>query len=135
MPKLDFKQLKKVQEFKDWYSYACKLEDSVKFLRDRTRNLEKDLDMLNDKYRKEVESREQLFAANEQLNKALRRSNLKITEIKEKYHSNIAKKCYYCNNELELNSMNFTIEGGLQNLAATDMSRSFILSSHKQRLS
>lgn len=54
VPKLDFKQLKKVQEFKDWYAYACKLEDSVKFLRDRTRNLEKDLDTLNDKYRKEV---------------------------------------------------------------------------------
>ncbi len=33
VPKLDFKRLKKVQEFKDWYTYASKLEDSVKFLR------------------------------------------------------------------------------------------------------
>jgi len=134
VPKLDFKQLKKVQEFKDWYAYACKLEDSVKFLRDRTRNLEKDLDTLNDKYRKEVAQREQLFVSNDQLNKALRRANLKITEIKEKFHSNIAKKCYYCNNELDINSQlltfNNTIDGAL--LLPGDMSRSFINSAQKQ---
>jgi hypothetical protein len=35
VPKLDFKRLKKVQEFKDWYTYASKLEDSVKYLRQR----------------------------------------------------------------------------------------------------
>lgn len=44
VPKLDFKKLKKVQEFKDWYSYACKLEDSVKYLRDRMKSLESDHD-------------------------------------------------------------------------------------------
>ena len=58
VPKLDFKKLKKVQEFKDWYAYACKLEDSVKFLRDRVKSLEADNDSLNDKYRKEVAIRE-----------------------------------------------------------------------------
>jgi hypothetical protein len=62
VPKLDFKKLKKVQEFKDWYAYACKLEDSVKFLRDRVKSLEIDNDSLNDKYRKEVAIREQVFA-------------------------------------------------------------------------
>jgi hypothetical protein len=65
VPRLDFKKLKKVQEFKDWYAYACKLEDSVKFLRDRVRSLEADNDSLNDKYRKEVANREQLFIAND----------------------------------------------------------------------
>jgi hypothetical protein len=44
---------------------------------------------------------------NDKLNKALKRANLKITEIKDKYKQKISKKCYYCNNELEL-SMNFT---------------------------
>jgi hypothetical protein len=100
VPKLDFKRLKKVQEFKDWYAYACKLEDSVKFLRERVRNLEFDHDQLNEKYRKEVASRESLFAANDQLNKALRRANIKIAEIKEKYRQRTAKKCYYCNNDV-----------------------------------
>ena len=42
LPKLDFKKLKKVQEFKDWYAYASKLEDSVKFLRIRVKQLEDD---------------------------------------------------------------------------------------------
>ena len=50
-----------MQEFKDWYAYACKLEDSVKFLRERVRNLESDNDTLNDKFRKEVAQREQIF--------------------------------------------------------------------------
>jgi hypothetical protein len=42
VPKLDFKRLKKVQEFKDWYSYATKLEDSVKYLRQRIKQIEED---------------------------------------------------------------------------------------------
>jgi hypothetical protein len=36
------------------------------------------------------------------LNKALKRANGKIGEIKEKYKSKVAKKCYYCNNEFEV---------------------------------
>ena len=47
MPKLDFKRLKKVQEFKDWYTYASKLEDSVKYLRIRVKQLEEDNLVLN----------------------------------------------------------------------------------------
>ncbi len=53
VPKLDFKRLKKVQEFKDWYAYATKLEDSVTFLRQRVKNLEQDQFEVNAKYRKE----------------------------------------------------------------------------------
>ena len=53
VPKLDFKRLKKVQEFKDWYQYATKLEDSVKYLRTRVRDLEEDNNQLNLKFRKE----------------------------------------------------------------------------------
>ena len=105
VPKLDFKKLKKVQEFKDWYAYACKLEDSVKFLRDRVKSLEVDNDALNEKYRKEVAVREQVFSQNDQLNKALRRANIKVAEVKEKYQRKVAKKCYYCNNELDINTL------------------------------
>lgn len=35
VPKLDLKQLKVANEFKDWQAYAMKLENSVKFLRQR----------------------------------------------------------------------------------------------------
>ena len=39
---------------------------------------------------------------NEKLNKALKRANMKIAEVKEKHKAKVSKKCYYCNNELEL---------------------------------
>lgn len=102
VPKLDFKRLKKVQEFKDWYAYASKLEDSVKYLRQRIRQIEEDNQVLNQKFRKEQTAKDSLFVLNEKLNKALKRANIKITEVKEKYKNKISQKCYYCNNDLEL---------------------------------
>jgi len=42
VPKLDFKKLKHVQEYQDWYKYALKLEDSIKYLRIRVKQLEND---------------------------------------------------------------------------------------------
>lgn len=48
---------------------------------------------------------------NEKLNKALKRANLKITEIKERYKQKISKKCYYCNNDLEISmNLNTTLD-------------------------
>ena len=32
----------------------------------------------------------------------MKRANLKIAEVKEKYKNKVSKKCYYCNNELDL---------------------------------
>ena len=90
------------------------------------RNLEADYDARNEKYRKEVASREQLFQANDQLNKALRRANIKIVEIKEKFRQNIAKKCYYCNNEIELNTQTMNFNSTLEHIT-TEMSRSFLI--------
>ena len=114
-----------MQEFKDWYAYACKLEDSVKFLRDRLRNLEKDHDSISEKYRKEVFAREQLFQANDQLNKALRRANIKIAEIKEKHRLQVAKKCYYCNNDLDLNAQTMNLGSTLDNIT-NEINKSFM---------
>jgi hypothetical protein len=37
VPKLDLSVIKPVREFRDWYSYAIKLEESVKFLRIRVK--------------------------------------------------------------------------------------------------
>lgn len=48
---------------------------------------------------------------NEKLNKALKRANLKITEVKQKYQQKISKKCYYCNNDLEISmNLNTTLD-------------------------
>lgn len=64
--------------------------------------LEDDQQKLNDKYRKEQSQKESLFSMNEKLNKALKRANLKIQEVKDKYKQKISKKCYYCNNDIDL---------------------------------
>ena len=61
---------------------------------------------------------------NDKLNKALKRANLKITEIKDRYKQKISKKCYYCNNELEL-SMNLTTT--LDTVQLTEMNTSFVM--------
>jgi len=53
------------------------------------------------KFRKEVTQKEKLFQLNDKLNRALKRANLKIAEVKEKYKNKISKKCYYCNNDID----------------------------------
>lgn len=61
---------------------------------------------------------------NEKLNKALKRANVKITEVKEKYKNKFSKKCYYCNNDLEL-SMN--LNTSFDQVQITEMNASFVM--------
>ena len=61
---------------------------------------------------------------NEKLNKALKRANMKIAEIKDKYKQKISKKCYYCNNDIEL-SMNMTTT--FDQVQLTEMNTSFVM--------
>lgn len=42
VPGLDFSHLKSVKDFKDWYSYAKKLEDAIRLLREKINILEKE---------------------------------------------------------------------------------------------
>jgi len=43
---------------------------------------------------------------NEKLNKALKRANMKIAEVKEKYKNKIvSKKCSYCKNDVDMSMM------------------------------
>jgi len=65
-----------------------------------------------------------LFALNEKLNKALKRANIKIGEVKDKYKQKVSKKCYYCNNDLEL-SMNLNTT--LDQVQLTEMNQSFVM--------
>jgi heterodisulfide reductase subunit B len=39
---------------------------------------------------------------NEKLNKALKRANMKIAEVKEKYKEKMHKKCHHCNNDIDV---------------------------------
>lgn len=57
---------------------------------------------------------------NEKLNKALKRANLKIADVKEKYKEKISKKCYYCNNELEI-SMSHMLTTNFDQVNVTTM--------------
>lgn len=47
--------------------------------------MEEDNSLLNAKYRKEQSAKDNLYKLNEKLNKALKKANVKITEIKERY--------------------------------------------------
>ena len=75
-----------------------------------------------------------MFQANDTLNKALRRANLKITEVKEKYRQRVAKKCYYCNNEMLDQTINLqqtlNFNSTLENIQSEILSKSFIAGSN-----
>ena len=49
VPKLDLCQVKNIVEMDDWQGYAMKLENSVKFLRERVEMLEREVDALKEK--------------------------------------------------------------------------------------
>lgn len=123
VPALDFRKLKKVQEYKDWYSYAVKLEDSVNYLRQRVKDVEDDNNALNQKFRKEKQAKEHFYMVNEKLNRALKKANLKIQEAKEKYKEKFSRRCANCNHELELTMPNF--EGTLEQVQVTQLDQSF----------
>ena len=54
IPTLDFRQLQQTQDYRDWYQYSLKLEESIKYLRQRIKSLEDDQEELNVKFRNEI---------------------------------------------------------------------------------
>lgn len=77
------------------------------------KQIEDDNAQLNEKYRKEEKAKIDLYSINEKLTKGLKRANLKIEEVKEKYREKWSKKCYYCNNDiggLDMMGMNGTFD-------------------------
>ena len=52
IPVLDFRKLKQVKAYKDWYGYVQKLEHSVKLLRDKIKKLEEERVDFNTKINK-----------------------------------------------------------------------------------
>ena len=114
VPKLDFRNLKQTQDYRDWYQYALKLEDSVKFLRTRIQKLEEDNDDLNKKYRAEQQLNENTTTINKRLAEALSAAKARITAVKEKYRARFPKKCLNCGQSLKnaSNISDFVSHGG-----------------------
>jgi hypothetical protein len=56
VPKLDLQNVKgeSAGSTEDWQNYATKLEESVKYQRNRVKMVEKDLEVLNEKFRTEM---------------------------------------------------------------------------------
>lgn len=52
IPVLDFRKLKHVKAYNDWYGYVQKLETSVKLLREKIKKLEDERFQINAKYNK-----------------------------------------------------------------------------------
>ncbi len=67
MPKLDFKNVKELQE-QDWQSYAMKLEESIKVLNQRIGLLEEENDRVVQKHHKLAANNAKLYELNEKLN-------------------------------------------------------------------
>lgn len=78
IPKLNLNKVKKIREYKEWNTYAKKLEDSVKILRKRIVSLENDNELLNEKYRHLKKKYAQLADHNQKLAKAVRSAKDKI---------------------------------------------------------
>ena len=116
MPKLNLGGLKQNVEYRDWYQYALKLEDSVKFLRQRISSIEADLESVNTKFRTEKQSKEETLKINQRLVAALNTAKSKIHEVKAKYRSKAASKCMNCGQKHNINdSMSF---GSFLNISA-----------------
>lgn len=59
MPKLNLGTLKNNEDFRDWYQYSLKLEESIKYLRQKIDQLEKHSEGLNKKLKAEFKVREE----------------------------------------------------------------------------
>ena len=80
IPVLDFKKLKQVKTYKDWYGYAQKLEKSVKMLRVKIKKLEDDNRNYATKYMKLKNQNMGLYSLNEKLNLTIKKLNQKLKE-------------------------------------------------------
>lgn len=89
-----------------------KLEDSVKFLRERVSLLEKDLEELTIKYRQVDQQRDDSILINQKLVSALNISKTKMTELKERYKTKMANfKCKNCEKTFDQQTQSF-LSGG-----------------------
>jgi len=74
--------IKPVREFRDWYSYAIKLEESVKFLRIRVKQLEDNLTGVQSQLDSEVNKDTSSPQTQQLLNQAIQKAKVKIDKVK-----------------------------------------------------
>lgn len=107
VPKLNLKQVSNLTEYRDWQTYAMKLENSVKFLRDQVEMMERNIESLNSKVQAEQSAKEQCVQINEKLLQALNTQKARVQAVKERYRAKAAKnKCNCCDNNSN-SSMDF----------------------------
>jgi DNA repair exonuclease SbcCD ATPase subunit len=80
IPVLDFRKLKQVKAYKDWYGYAQKLEQSVKLLRTKVKKLEDERISLTSKVTKMKTQNQSLYNLNQKLNETIKKLNEKVKE-------------------------------------------------------
>lgn len=80
IPVLDFRKLKQVKAYKDWYGYAQKLEQSVKLLRNKVKKLEDERISLTSKVTKMKTQNQGLYNLNQKLNETIKKLNEKVKE-------------------------------------------------------
>ena len=64
VPELDFTKLKQVKEFKDWYSYAKKLEEVIPILRKKVKAAKAELKLVRADREKVVKYSEKVHSIN-----------------------------------------------------------------------
>lgn len=82
IPVLDFRKLKQVKAYKDWFGYSQKLEKSVKMLRSRVQKFERERNEFDIKFNKLRSQNQNLYTLNQKLNKSVRSLNDKVCELK-----------------------------------------------------
>ena len=86
IPALDFSNLRQVREYKDWYSYAKKLESAIKLLRERISDMEHSETLFADE-RDELNERIQSLEANN------RRLQKLINDTQKQWSSKVTVEC------------------------------------------
>lgn len=85
-----------------------KLENSVKFLRERVDHLEKELETATSRLKAEQLSKEQCVQINEKLLSALNSQKSKVQAVKERYRARAAKNKCGCCDDRSSNSVDIT---------------------------
>lgn len=86
IPALDFSNLRQVREYKDWYSYAKKLESAIKLLRERISDMEHS-EVLFAEEKEEANERIQSLEANN------RRLQKLINDMQKQWSSKVTVVC------------------------------------------
>lgn len=117
IPVLDFRNLKQVKTYKDWFGYSQKLERSVKLLRSRIQTLETERAEYNSKFTKLRAQNQNLYQLNKKLSKTVKDLNDKVAELKNSRRP----KSYFWNNKFDMTMPH--ISGNFDSFTISEMEK------------